>query len=641
MPYPATITPTSSMANSPRGQFRAEYNGALYLILIDAADVGIPGSHFHALKSTDSGLTWTAVDDGAAPLYAFNPPVNQAFGQVFTVTQDGASMILMWVNTTYTGGSPPNTITGLSMCVFDLATETWGSTTSLSNPGIDFQNTGGTSSNRVTLQLLTLSAGHYLLFYSGTQSANHARCSVSTFDGVTFGAEVQLPNQAGDSFFPVGGTVDSNGVQHLVYYDRVSAFFSAPMHVSRKVDGTFGTTQDLSSILTVESLYYGGTTGMDVISTPIVFGSPEMVGFLAPLNDGGGNEETAIFSGDASVDPTWTFGIVNNTSTQPPQPQLMAFDYHGPYTSLAVSGNTLLAAWNTGDGSSTASDNVGHVYTATSPVNSLSWSAPTLQWSYPNDSLTAKTQAIMVYAFGITGAIGIFGFGLSNTNFEPISEFSLVSVASSTASVTCSITIVSPAGITLAGSLPNFLVGRGGCPPRNTWDACSDRYARAIRYMKLPPNMFNLPAEYINNCSTPWDDDYGAIPPEAVPIRKTSGITTPAPAAGDQTVITFRCPPGYDGILTGFFFGYSGTGFSQGSGDLIYRIQINQRYVKDLSNVEFLIGSTKSPANMTQGQLLLSGQTVNLIVNVPNLSGLIQVGQSTVSGGLYGFLYPR
>ena len=140
----------------------------------------------------------------------------------------------------------------------------------------------------------------------------------------------------------------------------------------------------------------------------------------------------------------------------------------------------------------------------------------------------------------------------------------------------------------------------------------------------------------------PWDVDHvGALPREAVPFRAAQGITTPTTASGDNTVISVKIKPGYDGLITGLYFAYSGQGFEQGSGDILWRVQLTRRWVKDLSNVPFLLGSQQLPMPLTEGQVVLSGQTMRVVVNVPNLSGMIQIGASTVSAGLIGFLWPR
>jgi hypothetical protein len=180
---------------------------------------------------------------------------------------------------------------------------------------------------------------------------------------------------------------------------------------------------------------------------------------------------------------------------------------------------------------------------------------------------------------------------------------------------------------------------KGGCTPHIThYDYCLEAEALLLRQVTFPPSC-SIPPEYMS--SLPWDEDRGAIPPQATPFRKAKGIVTPTTASGDNVVVSFRVPYGFDGLLSGFYFAYSGAGFAQGSGDIIWRIQRNQYYLKDLSNLPYLLGDPVNPVPMTQGQILTSGQLVQAIVNIPNLSGMIQIGNSTVYAGLLGFWWPR
>jgi hypothetical protein len=180
------------------------------------------------------------------------------------------------------------------------------------------------------------------------------------------------------------------------------------------------------------------------------------------------------------------------------------------------------------------------------------------------------------------------------------------------------------------------------CRRLNGFDACQLAEIRKLRAITFPP-MCIIPSG-LDPFTLPCDDDSeapGFIPEQCVPFYKTGGIVTPTTAAGDVTVISFRVPPGYDGLLTGLYFGYSGNGFSQGSGDLLFRVRTNQVYLKDLGAVPFLLGSSQQPCPMTQGAPLLSSQLVSVIVNVPNLSGNIQTGASTIYCGMNGFWWPR
>lgn len=182
----------------------------------------------------------------------------------------------------------------------------------------------------------------------------------------------------------------------------------------------------------------------------------------------------------------------------------------------------------------------------------------------------------------------------------------------------------------------------GNCRHLNDFDACQLAEIRKMRAITFPP-MCIIPSG-IDPFTLPWNDDSeapGFIPEQCVPFYKTGGVVTPTTLAGDVTVISFRVPPGYDGLLTGLYFGYSGQGFSQGSGDLLFRVRRNQVYLKDLGAVPFLLGSSQQPCPMTQGAPLLSSQLVSVIVNVPNLSGNIQTGASFVYCGMNGFWWPR
>ncbi len=207
-----------------------------------------------------------------------------------------------------------------------------------------------------------------------------------------------------------------------------------------------------------------------------------------------------------------------------------------------------------------------------------------------------------------------------------------------TASVACSITVTGGGGQSPVGGLP-FKVGR--CLAPNEWDECLLWEMKRMRGITPFPDMCVIPKEYRNELPWPVDGEWGSVPEQAVRFNKTGGIVTPTTVSGDNVVVSWRVPVGYDGLLTGTYFGYSGSGFVQGSGDIITRLRINQRYVKDLSNNPFLLGSPVLPLPMTEGQILLSGMTVQSIVNVPNLSGQIVVGQSTIFAGQVGFLWPR
>jgi hypothetical protein len=222
------------------------------------------------------------------------------------------------------------------------------------------------------------------------------------------------------------------------------------------------------------------------------------------------------------------------------------------------------------------------------------------------------------------------------------------------ASVACSITIAG----TIPPNVPNPGGGGGGglglggqhgratlCGRhKNAFDWCMFFQSLEIRDIEFPP-MCTIPPGFRQRYPLPWSDDldFGrvAVPEQAVPFSKIGSVVTPAPIAGDVVVAQERVPYGYDGLMMAFFTEYTGQGFEQGSGDIEWRIQLNMRFLKELGNLPFALGSSVSPCPLTEGQIVLSGQLMRLIVNVPNLSGNIQVGGSRILGGLIGFYWPR
>jgi len=207
--------------------------------------------------------------------------------------------------------------------------------------------------------------------------------------------------------------------------------------------------------------------------------------------------------------------------------------------------------------------------------------------------------------------------------------------AAATATVNCSIAIAFVPTVPIGGG--NQIV-HGGCKPLNEFDYCLLREVAKWKRMRPLP-VCSVPEDLWT--VMPWEPDWGSLPALAVPFRHIQSIVTPATAAGDQIVSQLIVPQGYDGILAGVFWKYNGVNFIEGSGDIFWRIQVNMRFVKDLSNVGFTLGSSVTPMPMTEGQQLQSRQRISVVVNVPNLSGTIQVGTSTITGGLFGFFWPK
>ena len=176
------------------------------------------------------------------------------------------------------------------------------------------------------------------------------------------------------------------------------------------------------------------------------------------------------------------------------------------------------------------------------------------------------------------------------------------------------------------------------CCAKNFWDNCLEDQASLQRQITFPC-LCTLPPGLKNKL--PWEeqDETGAYPVQSKPWNTLGGIVTPLTAAGDQVVCSFKVPLGYDALFSGMFMGYSGSGYQQGSGDIVWRILVNIHYPDELGNIGYIYGTPQEPLPLTEGQIVFSNSTISLVVNVPNLSGNIQVGASRVFGGLLGFMW--
>lgn len=107
----------------------------------------------------------------------------------------------------------------------------------------------------------------------------------------------------------------------------------------------------------------------------------------------------------------------------------------------------------------------------------------------------------------------------------------------------------------------------------------------------------------------------------------------------DTLIHEFRVQVGYDGVFNQFVCDFTGDGFEELSGNIIWRVQVDNRFVKNLGNIKMSLGSFDAPMLVPgYGFRLISGQTVSLWANVPNGSPITN-GQ--IRAGVFGWTYPR
>lgn len=139
----------------------------------------------------------------------------------------------------------------------------------------------------------------------------------------------------------------------------------------------------------------------------------------------------------------------------------------------------------------------------------------------------------------------------------------------------------------------------------------------------------------------PWAGlwDGASMPNGAVEYLERGAIVTPGPGV-DNLVLQCDVPIGYESMLYGLVLQYTGTGFVEGSGDIIWRVQVGTRWLKGYGNSLFSRGTERQPFHLADYARVNSGSRMRVFVNVPNLSGLIEVGKSFITCALQGWHYP-
>ena len=101
----------------------------------------------------------------------------------------------------------------------------------------------------------------------------------------------------------------------------------------------------------------------------------------------------------------------------------------------------------------------------------------------------------------------------------------------------------------------------------------------------------------------------------------------------------WRVPEGYDGVINRVVCSFTGNGFQDFSGNIVWRVQVGLRYPKDYGNITATWGDYQTAFLIPGSNIpIISGQTVTVIANVPAGS---PVNGGYITAGTFGWLWPR
>ncbi len=125
-----------------------------------------------------------------------------------------------------------------------------------------------------------------------------------------------------------------------------------------------------------------------------------------------------------------------------------------------------------------------------------------------------------------------------------------------------------------------------------------------------------------------------AMPANGEPFNQVGYVALPAIGA-EANIFTFQVPEGRHGIIKWIGNNFVGGGWVEGSGNVLWRIEVDGVAVRNHEAIASSLGNPASPSE-TAPIRLHEGQIVTLIVrNV----GVVVAGQ-LVGGRLSGWFYP-
>jgi hypothetical protein len=112
-----------------------------------------------------------------------------------------------------------------------------------------------------------------------------------------------------------------------------------------------------------------------------------------------------------------------------------------------------------------------------------------------------------------------------------------------------------------------------------------------------------------------------------------SGLSIGATA----TIVTFPVPDGFNGVIYDIANTCNASAFTDGSGQLVWAIQIDTNYAQNYNAIQAQRGTVNAPAHLSCPLFLKEGQIVSLVVTNVSLT----VSSGPVIGGLLGgWFYP-
>ncbi|HBY64725.1 MAG TPA: hypothetical protein DEH78_33305 [Solibacterales bacterium] len=134
---------------------------------------------------------------------------------------------------------------------------------------------------------------------------------------------------------------------------------------------------------------------------------------------------------------------------------------------------------------------------------------------------------------------------------------------------------------------------------------------------------------------------YEVMPPGGRPFHYQAAVNCPAPGTSNFVVTSFRVPIGWTAAIRSIANQYIGSGFVEGSGDLIWRVSVDGAYQPGFENITTSLGAADQPRRLEGVILAGSNQLVEYSVSVDAAFAGGTGAAGKVVCGLFGWFYPE
>lgn len=153
------------------------------------------------------------------------------------------------------------------------------------------------------------------------------------------------------------------------------------------------------------------------------------------------------------------------------------------------------------------------------------------------------------------------------------------------------------------------------------------------------PRHYCDPTDYRTCGVPPWQQ----MPAGGRRFQRVGTLAIAGLAEGiDYTVLSFRVPFGWDGVLITVTNQFNGLGFVDGSGSVHWRVMFDGQWYKDMGDVTITLGRLETPYELEGGGYrITSGQTLRYIARLGAGALGILDPLGIISCALSGWFYPR